>query len=1054
MTFGALLGFAVIALCWRLAQGPVDLPFLATRIEAAVNSADSPTRIEVGRASIAWGGWRDGHASPFEIVLRDMQAREANGTLRAEMPQAAVSLSLPWLLHGQFAPRSVELRQPSLRVFRAEDGSWQLDLGSLAEQGEAAPDAAEPEEGRSAAAARIFADLMRPASDDSPLAALQAVTLTGGRVQVLDRQLGRSWMLDRLDLRVRRQATGGISGRGQAMLRLGDEVVPIGVVADAATDPARITIGIELPVVQPAALARAVPALAPLAALDAGVALDAEAVFDLDGKPLRIDGHLRAGAGAADLGQGHRVAIAGFDISGRYEGDVLTLGPSRLSMPRGPAGIAPEIRLQGEARRVEGSWRGGLDVSLDAMALGDLAQYWPEDIGRGARLWMTGNITAGIARNGHWRVEAEVPEALDDARVTNLTGHIEVEAATVHWLRPVPPAENARGSAEFGLDEINVQLAGGRQQGGNIVVRDGTLRFYAFSTGRELTEINVRLAGPVPDVMALLRHPRLKLFERRATPLPEMTGQMTEGRLAIAFPLIDALPIEQLRIGAQARLEQVRIARALLGQDITRGAFDLTADTDGMRIQGNAQVAEVPARLAVEMDFRSGNAQQVVSRESLTTRAEARQLAALGFDARGMVDGPVALDARHETRRNGQERITLRADLRDAGLALAAMGWSKARGQPATLEGALRLQNGVVQALDSVLFQAPDALARLRAASFRGGLPERLEILEGRLGESRFQGDLRAPRAAGAPWEVALRGPMLDLSGAMERQSAPDGAAPTAQSDADQGTPFAVDVHFDRVLLGPGRELTGLQARAHVDERAVIREARASGRAGDTFEFTMTPVGSGPAARRNVNLVAADAGSLLRAFDVVRSIDRGRLSVTGAYDSSRPGALLRGQAEMSDFAVRDAPAFGKLMQAMTVYGLFEAASGPGLGFSRMVAPFVLAPDALVLDDARAFSASLGLTARGRLDRRQQSIDMQGTIVPAYVFNTLLGNIPLLGRLFSPERGGGLFAVTYRMRGPLADPAVSVNPLSALTPGFLRGIFGIGDSGPDLGTAAR
>lgn len=1050
LTLTVALGLCLTAIAWRLAQGPVDLPFLAARIEAAVNTPDSPTRIEIGRASIAWGGWRDGHASPFEIVLRDMRAREAGGTLRAEMPEAAVSLSLGWLLRGEFAPRVVELRQPSLRVFRAEDGSWALDLGSLAEQGEASPEEIPPE--GPSAAAKIFEDLMRPASEDSPVAALQAVTLTGGRVQVLDRQLGRSWTLDRLDLRLRRRAAGGVTGRGQAMLRLGDEIVPIGVTAEAAGDPARITLGVALPVLQPAALARAVPALAPLAALDAGVALEADAVFDLEGNPLSVETRLQAGAGTANLGEGRRMAIAGIDVRARLEGERLTLGPARLSLPRGPGGSAPEIRLQGQAQRAEGVWRGGLEVALDAIALGDLAQYWPQGIGRGARRWMTENITAGTARNGQWRVEAEVPEALDDARVTSLAGRVEVEGATVHWLRPVPPAEDARGSAEFGLDEINVRLTGGRQQGG-VTLRDGAIRFFAFSTGREETEMNFRLAGAVPDVMALLRHPRLKLFERRQTPLPEMTGQLTEGRLAIAFPLIDALPIDQLRIGVQARLEQIRIARALLGQDITRGAFDLTADTGGLRIQGDAQIAEVQARLGVEMDFRSGNAQQVVSRESLATRAEARQLAALGLDLRGVVDGPVALEARQETRRGGQARITLRTDLREAALTLDAMGWSKARGQPAALEAALRLQNGAVQALESARLDAPDAAVRVRAGAFRGGLPERLEILEGRLGESRFQGELRSPRAAGAPWEVSLNGQVLDLHGAMERQSAASGTA--TEGDADQGTPFAVDLRFDRVLLGPGRELSAFNARARVDERAVVREARAAGRAGTgAFEFTVVPAGSGPAARRNVTLTAADAGALLSAFDVTRSVDRGRISMTGAYESSRPGTPLRGQAEMTDFAIRDAPTFGKLMQAMTVYGLFEAASGPGLGFSRLVAPFILSPDALVLEDARAFSASLGLTARGRIDRRQQSIDMQGTIVPAYVFNTLLGNIPLLGRLFSPERGGGLFAVTYRMRGPLADPSVNVNPLSALTPGFLRGIFGIGDSGPDLGSAAR
>jgi hypothetical protein len=34
-------------------------------------------------------------------------------------------------------------------------------------------------------------------------------------------------------------------------------------------------------------------------------------------------------------------------------------------------------------------------------------------------------------------------------------------------------------------------------------------------------------------------------------------------------------------------------------------------------------------------------------------------------------------------------------------------------------------------------------------------------------------------------------------------------------------------------------------------------------------------------------------------------------------------------------------------------------------------------------------------------------------------------------------GQGLFAANYRVAGSAADPQVSVNPLSALTPGFLR-----------------
>jgi hypothetical protein len=66
-------------------------------------------------------------------------------------------------------------------------------------------------------------------------------------------------------------------------------------------------------------------------------------------------------------------------------------------------------------------------------------------------------------------------------------------------------------------------------------------------------------------------------------------------------------------------------------------------------------------------------------------------------------------------------------------------------------------------------------------------------------------------------------------------------------------------------------------------------------------------------------------------------------------------------------------------------------------------------------------------------------------------NRILGEIPILGPILVGGKGEGIVAVVYGINGPLSDPRVSVNPLSVLTPGFLRGIFGIkggdGDSTP-------
>jgi hypothetical protein len=137
---------------------------------------------------------------------------------------------------------------------------------------------------------------------------------------------------------------------------------------------------------------------------------------------------------------------------------------------------------------------------------------------------------------------------------------------------------------------------------------------------------------------------------------------------------------------------------------------------------------------------------------------------------------------------------------------------------------------------------------------------------------------------------------------------------------------------------------------------------------------------------------------------------------------------------------------GKLLQAVTLYGLVDALGGPGLRFARLIAPFQFDDDTLVLRDARAFSPSLGLTAKGRIDRTNDRLDLEGTVVPAYVFNSVLGRIPLIGGLFSAEKGGGLFAMNYSLSGAMDNPTVVANPLSALTPGILRGMFGVFDRG--------
>lgn len=1221
-----LAGLGLGVLAWRLAEGPLPLPVLARQIEQAVN-ADSALglRLQVGEAAVAWEGWRSGAAAAVDIRLAGVRLRDANGALRADLPEVAFTLSVPGLLLGRLAPGTIELRQPSLLVSREADG--RISLGAAPGEAAATPPPTEAEPADAPGGTPIVAlleALRRPSPEGEMhvLADFRRLRIQGGNVLVLDRRLGRRWSLGGLALDLRRGRDGDLVAEGSATAQGVGLAIPVGIAAALpAESPARLVAELTLPALRPAELAVLWPELAPLRLLDAAVALTASARFDATGVVERVRARLLSQGGAIDLGGGRRLPFATLDAaveggegqlrlteaalrlagpgapalraSGRARRDAdgwaarldlgldpvamaslpalwpenlaalargtalaalqggtlrqarlavavradadfgnlrleeaegglvleaaeLALGaaaaaaapaafaegsaawkslrpgmrlvaerlelaaahsPGRFRLDRlglrlpapEPGAPGPELVLAGTARQADaGGWEGEATLGLDALRFADLPRLWPEGLRPNEREWLTGNVTAGELRQGRWRLAGAMPEGPDSLALTAFEGSAEAVDATVHWLRPVPPIIGLTGTAQFSREEIVVRAQGGRQarveegraaaraaragaapRPGGLEVREGTVRFSEFDAEPGRAEIEAQVAGPLPDLFALLRHPRLKLFERKPLEIGAAAGQV-DARLSIGFPLLGDLPFERVALRATGRITEARVTDVLLGHALERANLDVAVDTDGLKVSGQGSMVEAPARFTLEMDFRAGGASQVTERaQASVARADAAQLAAFGLDTAGLMGGTVGVEARYERRRGGQGSVALRGDLREARLALDALGWAKPAGQPGSGEATLRLANNALSAVEGLRLEAPGLALRGRIGFGPGNRLDRVEIAEGsRLGQTRLGAEIRRPAREGGAWAVVLQGPLLDLqpilSGTAEAQPQPAGPPPRSGAAPGTGPRLSVQARFDRATTGEGRNLHGVSLTAEVDGNGLLRAARATGRAGPGegagFELALTPQGR----ERHLRLEAADGGALLQALDVTDAIAGGRLTVHGVYPELRPGAPLSGTAELDSFAVRNAPALGKLLQAMTLFGLVEAMQGGnGLVFLRLVAPFALTPEALVLEDARAFSASLGLTAKGRLWRQRRVVDIEGTVVPAYFFNQLLGNIPLIGRLFSPERGGGVFAATYRVQGPSNDPSVSVNPLAALTPGFLRGLFGLG-----------
>lgn len=999
-----LIGIGVAGVAIRLAQGPWEVAWLARRI-----TQNTATGITVGRVALTWEGLHGGIDRPLDLVLTDVAVDDTKGRRVAFVPKAEVSLGVLALLRGKLALRAVQITAATLTLRRETDGRLTLDGDPSSK----------------------FA--ITPAM----LAPLRHVGLLDGTFRLDDRKLGVVWTASQLNVDVARNAADA-AGTASAMLGVGDQTAH----ADAELtlpDAGGITAHVTLSPVNPAHLAAVSPNFAQLSALDAALSLSGTVAFDSAYAFATASLNAAAGPGSVHVGTGV-MPIRSARINATAAPNSLAMTLTQLRLQARDAEAPTTVTGYVTARLADGKIDAQASATVDQVAFADLPALWPQGIGGpGTRDWITQNITGGSARGGHVALSLTAAQDFSNATLTKISGGIDGVDVTTHWLRPVPPVEHGTAHLMFvDPDTIDIQIDAGTQSGTALKVTGGTVRLTGIAGHDQALSLQAKVAGPLADTVALLRLKALHLLDRRPIQLREPTGEVNAA-LSLKMPLKSDLKLDSVAIHATGKLSGGHLGAIAAGHDIDQADLGFDVTNTGLKITGTGAVSGIPAQLQVDMDFRDGPPAEVL--EHVVARADAtgQQVATAGFDTGGRLSGTLALQLDYASRRDGTADLQAAADLTRAGVSLAPLTWRKAEGVAGRIEAHMKLRSERIIAIDRVTATAP-GLSVLASADAAGGRASLLHIQHVTIGDgTELSGELRLPAQPGQPYAATLSGPRLDLSWMFAH--AKPGPKPAAA--ALRGPAYTVKARIAHVLMAGAGSFQNVVADVANDGLITTRAQLSAAIRGSRLSLLITPAAGG----RSLRIQSDDAGSVLRAFDVTDTMQGGKLQVTALYNDHDQSPVLRGAASIDDFRIVKAPAMARLLQAMSLYGLVDLVQGPGLGFARLVAPFGLSNDSLTLRNARAYNSSLGITAEGSINLSARSLQMQGTVIPAYLFNSLLGRIPFLGRLFSPERGGGVFAASYGVRGTLDNPQVSINPLAALTPGFLRGFFDIFQSTP-------
>ncbi|KON66279.1 hypothetical protein KOEU_02520 [Komagataeibacter europaeus] len=1064
----------LLVLTVRLSAGPLDVtPVVSLLMPLPV--AHGPTHDDIigtlsaGHVRMGWNAVHEGLRAPLVIWVEDVRIQRRDGQMADTLRRGRLTLDSPALFHGSVRILELSVSHGRLKLARNKEGKFGLDLGPDTPYSTQKPE--------------------QPAPVD--LTALRQAVISDTHVNFADRMTGRAWRLGEADARLKVVTDSGQKGvTGDIRLGLegnGERLVVHGM--GEHTGPGQINWTLQLDPISPAAFAPGQKEVEPLGLPVGGqlqVAFRNGGVRDIPFlMPRDFALHLNAGNGKVTTRK------AGQFLVGEGEADLVgSLGAGPRNAPfDGPLHVMLkrlELHLRAPGHAADDGSGPTLDAtadlkstslldpktaqlnvdararSLDFATLGD---FWPPRAMKGARRWVTQNIPQGHVQELQVNMGLASHKGWNGLDLVSLGGTIDADRMELHWLRPIPPMHDMDAHLTFdGPDEIMIRFGHAYQLvdladrhvdatgTGRIEVGPGSMRITGLNEKVQVGDINVTLLGNARDVLALLAEPRLNVLSRHPMSFTHPAGRANVS-LHIALPLDAHVRLDQIDLRSHTDLAQVHLGNVVVGRPLDNGSLGIDATINGLLLQGTGVLAGIPSSVIYTMDFRSGPMVHAVESASLQGHVTPEGVRRAGFEMGEHFAGSAQLDVDYDRYVGGKAQVNIDLDLDRAALNIPI--WSKKVGQEANASVELDLDHGQISSIENIRAVGPDLLIDGHAET-ASGVARRLILRGFHVGRSMGNASVMLPLRDSDAIGVNVAARVLDLSPLVSFQTAPDGSAsakvaagqdnsgyhvPEMASGRVKGPPgrrWDLNVDAQTLYYSPKDMLTNVHSHLETDGVRLTRGVM-------TVEGPvaaaahLNPKGN----TRVLDVHVASLGALLQDMKVTDEMQGGVTDITGSFDDSVATAPFSGKVHMGPFKLRNVPAVVRMANNASIYGWLRAPHAPSFQVEQLDAPVTLDEGNVHIADGLVSNASLGATVSGDVNLEKKTLNLDGTIIPAFAVNAAPGHLPgLLGWLFSPEKNGGVVSATYQVTGPMDNPAVHVNPYAMLLPGFLRNLMHI------------
>ncbi len=686
------------------------------------------------------------------------------------------------------------------------------------------------------------------------------------------------------------------------------------------------------------------------------------------------------------------------------------------------------------------------ELNTTDLPVKNVLDYWPiarhpDGRERGARAWISQHMISGNTTDVKFNVDTSPSGkgAFAGGSAYQLT--FDFDRLDTLFMQTMPPILGASGSAKLTKEELTINVQSGTLLGmpvdgsqaklKNIHIRDGAVGEFTIFT-----------RGDVKTVMSLVDNPPLRVAQKANLDINRLGGSATV-KAIVKAPLLKQPPPGSTLYDVTAQITDARVDDLLEGEGLRNGQLSLALSQDELTAAGSGLINGVSLGLRWHENFALGREDPIAETTLIVMNGEmdANDLAQLGVDVEEFLDGKAYAEASFQGRNFKFTRGSFSADASTARLNIPQLAWTKHVGQPATVTGGLVFTaTGSTVAPLKVEGENIDLLASINFGPKDSGVYD-AEIQARKVGRNQFIATLQ--QAADEQLHVQVDAEAFDLGVFLKQEQIRGTNIERSPSSASKGEDsFDLSLNAKTILLENGEAWNEgkLQLEFRQGEPNSLQLDATIGEEQTPLVVAILDQPAPDTGVRPFQANTSNGGQVLRGLGFFAHVNGGELSLDGTTSGWGDNWQIDGLLDVGSSTLVSEELLGEDVKDGVVAGLDEFLTDGRLELDVLRVPFSYDGNILELSNLKANGPTLGLTMEGEIAMAQGLINVNGVVVPAYGLNSLLGNIPIVGGLFSGGDGKGLFGVAYRVKGTTDEPDVSVNTLSGLAPGFLRLLF--------------